>query len=252
MKPKIDTSGEGVRHKLQVHFDAHECDVPADEIRGLADQCDALAVRVGNFPRAELRAYVERNRRSNEFVVKLTLLLSTDTLVTSDHDPQLRQAFGRALDSLERTVEGHLGKLEGTDIRQEREEAAKRQPTVEPGPLDENALAAAARAEEYAAFRAAVAPYEEWLRLRAGRWVERYPEAQAMMSRDFDVLDLMEGTFLSAFENYEHRQREVPFHTWLEGLIDPTVKAFVRDPVHERENVNMARSACAAIGTSGT
>jgi ribosome-associated translation inhibitor RaiA len=251
MKPKIDASGPGVRHKLQVYFDTHECEVAAEELRELADQCDALAVRVGNFPKAELRAYVERNRRSNEFAVKLTLLLSTETLVASDHDPELGQAFGRALDGLERAAEGHLEKLEGTDVRQERGEAAKRQPTVEAGPLDENALAAAAAAKDYAAFRGAVAPYEEWLRLRAGRRVERDPEAQVMMNRDFDVLDLMEGTFLAAFENYEHRQQEVPFHEWLEGLIDPTVRAFVRDPYHERENVNMARSACAAVGTSG-
>jgi DNA-directed RNA polymerase specialized sigma24 family protein len=107
-------------------------------------------------------------------------------------------------------------------------------------------MAAAIAAQDYAAFRAAVAPYEEWLRLRAGRWVERYPDAQARMNRDFDVLDLMEGVFLSAFENYEHRHAEVPFHTWLDGLIDPTVKAFVHDPYHARENVNMARTACAA------
>jgi ribosome-associated translation inhibitor RaiA len=245
MKPKIDESGEGVRHKLQVHFDPHECELPAGELTRLADECDSLAVRVGNFPQADLRVYVEKNGRNTNFMVKLTLILPTEVLVASDHDPQLHPAFRRALDSLERTLKGHLQRLEGIDVRQEREEAAKRQPTIEPGPLDEPALAAAASAEDYAAFRAAVAPYEEWLRLRAGRWVERYPDAQARMSRDFDVLDLTEGVFLSAFENYGRRHAEVPFHTWLEGLIDPTVKAFLHDPVLERDNVNMARTTCA-------
>jgi ribosome-associated translation inhibitor RaiA len=245
MKPKIDESGDGVRHKLQVHFDPHECQIPADVLARLADECDALAVRVGNFPQADLRAYVEKNGRNTNFMVKLTLILPTETLVASDHDPQLHPAFRRALDSLERTLAGHMQRLEGTDLRREREEAEKRQPTVEPGPLDEGAMAAAIAAQDYAAFRAAVAPYEEWLRLRAGRWVERYPDAQARMNRDFDVLDLMEGVFLSAFENYEHRHAEVPFRDWLDGLIDPTVRAFLHDPLRERENVNMARSACA-------
>lgn len=245
MKPKIDESGEGVRHKLQVHFDPHECEIPAAELTRLADECDTLAVRVGNFPQADLRAYIEKNGRNTNYMVKLTLILPTEVLVASDHDPQLHPAFRRALDSLERTLTGHLEKLEGKDTRQERAEAAKRQPTIEPGPLDEGALAAAARAEDYAAFRAAAAPYEEWLRLRAGRWVERYPDAQARMNRDFDVLDLMEGVFLSAFESYERRHAEVPFHDWLDGLIDPTVRAFLHDPLRERENVNMARTACA-------
>jgi ribosome-associated translation inhibitor RaiA len=245
MKPKIDESGEGVRHKLQVHFDPHECELPADELTRLADECDSLAVRVGNFPQADLRVYVEKNGRNTNFMVKLTLILPTEVLVASDHDPQLHPAFRRALDSLERTLKGHLQRLEGIDTRQERDEAAKRQPTIEPGPLDEAALALAISAQDYAAFRAAVAPYEEWLRLRAGRWVERYPDAQSRMNRDFDVLDLTEGVFLSAFEKYAGRRAEVPFRDWLDGLIDPTVKAFLHDPVRERENVNMARTACA-------
>lgn len=239
MKPQFDLSGPGVRHKLQIHFDLHECELADEDQARLADACDTLARRVGNFPQADLRAHIEWNRRSHQFLAKLTLILPTGTLVTSDHNPELRQAFGHALDSLELIAKEHLQKLERIDLRQEREE-------TETPPLDENALTAAALAADYVAFRTAIAPYEEWLRLRAGRWIERYPEAQTKLKRDFDVLDVMEGIFLSAFENSRHRQAEVPFHAWLEGLIDPTVKAFLRDPYHERENVEMARAACAA------
>ena len=63
------------------------------------------------------------------------------------------------------------------------------------------------------------------------------------MGRDFDVLDLTEGVFLAAFEQHPHRHAEVGYRDWLEGLIDPTVRAFAHDTAGELENVNMARSA---------
>jgi ribosome-associated translation inhibitor RaiA len=241
-------AGPTVRHKLQIHFDAHEYEPGPDELARMSDNLDALARQAGDFPRADLRVVIEKNKRNNEFVVKLTLLLPRETLVTSDHDAVLHAAFRRALDSLELRFKGHVERLGGVDARQEREEAAKLQPTIEAGPVDEGALDAAAAARDYAAFRAAVAPFEDWLRLRVGRWVERYPEVQARMGRDFDVLDLTEGVLLAAFEQHEHRHAEVRYRDWLEGLIDPTVRAFAHDPERERENVNMARSAIAASG----
>lgn len=238
-------AGGQLRHKLKLQFDAHEYELSEAEVARLSADLDSLAVRLGDFPLADLRVLVEKNGRAGNFMVKLTLILSSEVLVTSDHDPQLHPAFRRALESLERTVEGHKERLEGVDLRQQREEAARLQPTVQAGPVDEAALDAAAAASDYPAFRTAITPYEDWLRLRVGRWVERYPEVQARMGRDFDVLDLTEGVFLSAFERHAHRHGEVRYSDWLEGLIDQTVKDFAHDPVRERENVNMARSACA-------
>jgi ribosome-associated translation inhibitor RaiA len=235
--------GPRVRHKLQIHFDTHECQPAPDEFRRMSDNLDSLARQVGDFPQADLRVVIEKNERNNEFVVKLSLLLPGETLVTSDHDTVLHAAFRRALDSLEMRFKGHLERLEGVDTRQQREEAAKLQPVTAVGPLDEAALDAAAASRDYSAFRAAIAPYEDWLRLRVGRWVERYPDVQARMGRDFDVLDLSEGVFLAAFEQHPHRHAEVRYRDWLEGLIDPTVRAFAHDAAGEMENVNMARSA---------
>jgi ribosome-associated translation inhibitor RaiA len=240
------TTDRPVRHKLQVRFDPHEFQLSPEERARLGDDLDTLAVQVADFPQADLRVYVEKNGPNGNFMVKLTLLLSSEALVTSDHDPQLHPAFRRALDSLELRVKGHKERLEGVDERQRREEAAKTQPTVEPGPVDEAALDAAAAARDYPAYRAAVAPYEDWLRLRVGRWVERYPDAQARMGRAFDVLDLTDGVFLAAFEAHGSRHAEVRYRDWLEGLIDPTVKAFLHDPTGEMENVSMARSAAGA------
>ena len=105
---------------------------------------------------------------------------------------------------------------------------------------------AAAKAADYPAFRAAIAPYEDAVRLRAGRWIERYPEVQGRMGRGLEVIDVVEGVFLAAFEEYEDRPAGVRFSGWLEGLIDPTVRAIAHHPEEELENINMARSACEA------
>jgi ribosome-associated translation inhibitor RaiA len=244
------TASHLVRHKLQVRFDSHEYEPARAELERLGDDLDSLAVRVGDFPQADLRVLIEKNGRNNEFVVKLTLLLSSEALVTSDHNAALHAAFRGALEALERAVEGHKERLEGVDARQRRDEAAKLQPTAEPGTVDERALDSAAAAGDYPAFRAAVAPFEDWLRLRVGRWVERYPDVQARMARDFNVLDLTEGVFLAAFEAHGSRHAEVRYRDFLDGLIDPTVKAFAHDPAGELENVNMARSAATASGGS--
>ena len=242
------SAGPLVRHKLQVRFDTHEFEPGPGELERLADDLDTLARQVGDFPQADLRVYIEKNGRGGNFMVKLTLMLSSEVLVTSDHDNDLRAAFQRALNSLEMRAKGHKERLEGVDARQQREEAAKLQPATEVGPVDERALDEAAAARDFAAYRAAVGPYEDWLRLRVGRWVERYPDTQSRMGRDFDVLDLTDGVFLAAFEQHPHRHGEVRFRDWLEGLIDPTVKAFAHDAARELENVNMARSAAAATG----
>jgi hypothetical protein len=239
------TAGQPVRHKLQVHFDLHECQFTPEALSEMADDLDPVARQVGEFPQADARVVIEWNGRNNEYAVKLTLLLPGETLVTSDHDPEADVALQRAIASLEHALDGYMHRLGGVEQRQ-RHEATARQEATAAGPVDSAALDAAVTGGDYPAFRAAIAPYEDSLRLRVGRWVERYPEVQARMGRDFDVLDLTEGVFLAAFEGHEHRHAEVRYGEWLEGLIDPTVRAFAHDPVGERQNVNMARSACAA------
>jgi ribosome-associated translation inhibitor RaiA len=234
-----------VRHKLQIHFDLHGCEFSPEELDRLADDLDLIARQAGDFPEADARAVIEWNGRNNEYVVKLSLILPGETLVTSDHDTVVFAAMRRAATSLEHALERYKGQLRGVEERKKLE-PAERQEAAMPGPVDGRALDAAVAAGDYPAFRAAIAPYEDWLRRRAGRWVERYPQIQARMGRDFDVLDIMEGVFLAAFESHSHRHDEVRYREWLEGLIDPTVRAFDRDPVGERQNVNMARSACAA------
>ena len=234
-----------VRHKLQVHFDLHECRLTDDVLAGLADDADSLARQVGNFPQADFRAVIEWKSRTNEYVVKLTLILPGETLVTSDHDAVVHPAFERSLASLEDQVKAYKDRLNQADERRKRE-AGTIQDMQPATAVDVATLDAAVRAGDYPAYRAQLAPYEDPVRLRVGRWVERYPAVQARMGKGLETIDLVEAVFLAAFEAHEKRPDGVRLGDWLEGLLDPAVKAFEHHPDEELENVNMARAACEA------
>jgi ribosome-associated translation inhibitor RaiA len=236
-----------VRHKLQVHFDAHECQPTPKELAEMADHLDSLARQVGNFPVADARVLIEWNGRNNEYAVKLSLLLTGEAIITSDHDRALRAAFDRALASLEHAVRAYKDRLDRIPERRRQETG----PDLELAPAtlpDAAALDAAVAAGDYPAYRAAVAPYEDALRLRVGRWVERYPAVQAMMGNGLEAVDVAEGVFLAGFEAHPHRQPDVRYGEWLESLIDPAVRAIEHNPAEEVENIRMARTACDADG----
>jgi hypothetical protein len=119
------------------------------------------------------------------------------------------------------------------------------------GGLDAERMTAAVEADDYAAFRVAALPYEESVRKRAGRWIERYPDLAARVGRGIQINDVVEGVFLAAFERYGSRPLDVRFGDWLDGLIDPVVKALQQHPDAELENINLARSAVEAQGGPG-
>jgi len=237
------TPEQPVRHKLQVHFDTHEFEPNPAELADLADDADSLARQVGNFPVADLRVIIEWKARTNEYAVKLTLLLPGETLVTSDHDRVIPPAYERAMAALEDLVKAYKDRLNQHEERRKHEAGTLQE--LPPGePIDPAALDAAAAAADYAAFRTAIAPYEDNLRLRVGRWVERYPAVQARIGRGLETIDITEAVMLSAFEGHTARPPGVRYGEWLEGLIDPAVRAFEHHADRELENVNMARTAC--------
>ncbi len=241
-KPAADTP---VRHKLQIHFDTHECEPSREELGQMADDLDSIARQAGNFPVGDARVLIEWNGRNQEYAVKLTLILSGEVLVTSDHDPVLHAAFERAVRSLEHALQGYKARLDGVAERRRLENGTRHEvvPAVLP---DAVALDSAVEAGDYSAFRAAIAPYEGPLGDRIGRWVERYPAVEAKIGRDLTVSDLLEGELLAAFEAHARRPDGVRYGEWLEELIDPTVRSIERDPAAELENIRMVRSAAEA------
>lgn len=230
---------------LLVTFVAHECrPAPAvlDELRaGL----DGLAKQVAQFPTHDLRVVIEGKARTNEFVVKLSLILPGRTLACSDHGPTLPAAFEKCVDVLVENVKAYKDSLGQVPERQKAEKGTH-QPLLPVAPIDVAAVSAAVEAGDYSAFRAALAPYEDGLRVRVGRWIERYPVVQGLIGRKIEAIDVAEAVFLAAFDEYDRTPSGERFGDWLESLIDPTVRAFERRPDEELENVNMARSAADA------
>jgi ribosome-associated translation inhibitor RaiA len=231
--------------RLNVQFDAHHCELRQAVIDKMHTGLDSLSRQVANFPFADLHVLVEHTARTNDYSVKLTLRLPGSTLVGNDHDPLLHPAFERCVLGLEENVRAYKDRLDKVEERAKVEKGTHQglEPSVDP---DAAALERAAREGDYNAFRTATFGYEEAVRKRAGRWVERYPEVQARIGKGLTIDDVVEEVFLTAFDQYDRRPTGVRLGDWLDGLIDPAVKALQRNGDEELENINLARSARAA------
>lgn len=227
---------------LQVQFDFHQCQLSQAEIDQIYGDLGSLERQVINFPIHDLHIMVEHNSRSNDFSVKTTLLLPGATLVGNDHDPVVHAAFMRCLAGLEENVRAYKERMDLADERNKQEKHTHQdlQPTLDP---DFAALDAAAAEGDYGAFRAALLGYEEPVRRRAGRWVERYPEVDQKIGRGLDVEDIVEATFLEAFDAFERRPNDVRFGDWLENLIDAAVRSLRGGADDYLDNIRLARSA---------
>ena len=235
----------GERNNLRVQIDTHQGELSAGEVAKLLDGLDSLERQTANFPIADLRILVEDNHRSSDYSIKLTLILPGTTLVGNDHDTMLHAAFERCLNGLLDNVQAYKDRLGQVEERQKQEKRTHQdlEPTVAPDPLK---LDEAVRAGDYAAFRAATLGYDEPVRLRVGRWVQRSPEMEAVLHNGLQVSDVVEEVFLLAFDRYDQRPKEIRLGDWLDSLIDPAVKQLLRHRDEEMENINMARSARAA------
>jgi ribosome-associated translation inhibitor RaiA len=233
------------RHHLRIQLDAQQCDLSAAVITKMETSMNALRKQVEDFPVSDLHILVGRNGRSNDYSVKTSLVLPGGTLVSSEHSPQIHPAFEKCVHNLLEEVRAYKERMGLVAERQKQEKGTRQEvaPTLDP---DLAALEAAVRDGDYAAFRAAAFGYEEPLRKRIGRWVERYPELDAQIDRRLKIADIVEEVFLDAFEGYAKRPREVRFGDWLAHLIDPAIKALAAHTDEELENINLARSARAA------
>src|SRR5690606_3772506 len=108
--------------------------------------------------------------------------------------------------------------------------------------IDSDAVDRAVGEGDYVAFRKELFPYEEPLRKRIGRWIERYPEAEAELSGRLSLADMVEEVYMTAFEEFENRPRNVSLGDWLENLIDPAVKLLVHSPDEQLANISFVRS----------
>lgn len=233
------------RAPLEITFDAHEYHLSEREERLLREKLDGLSRQVENFPVAEIRVYLQAVR-SNEIVVKLTLLLPGTTLTVSDHDLTVSPAFDRCLNSLLHELRAYKDRLNRTEEATKLEQGTHHdvEPAVQVN-LDE--LEEAVKAGDYTQFHRAMLPYEEDVRMRVGRWVQRYPSLNAAIGDKFEIADVVEDVLLLAFEDYEVRPLNVPFGHWLEKLIDVAVKDLLQHPDETLENISAIRTARDAV-----
>jgi len=228
-------------HGLPVEFDLHSCELAPAERARMEVSLQGLRELVAPFPVTGLHVLIERNNRSNDFSVKTSLLLVNQQLVASEHHAQAFTAFERCVDKLVREVEAFEDRLSDNKERRRIADGTQYELLADYTP-DFAALDKAVVEGDYAAFRAAMLPYEEPLRKRIGRWLERIPAVNCK-GRRFTIADVVESVLLDAFENYSRRPTDMVFHEWLENLIDPAVQELLRHPDRQRENVSMARSA---------
>jgi ribosome-associated translation inhibitor RaiA len=235
---------------MRTIFDVHQYELPDNERRKLEEDLDGIARQVENFPVADLHVMIEGNARSTEVSVKLTLILSGNTLIANDHDLVLTSAFERCRDSLLHSIEGYKARLDNAEERQKIEKGTHHpvQPTRD---IDAAAVEEAIAAGDYAAFRAALLPFEDAIQGRAGRWVQRFPEYEARIGKDIKLSDVTEEIFLFAFDQYDKRPDGVPLGEWLTHLIDPAVKTLMTRTAEEMENINLTRSAINATRPIG-
>jgi hypothetical protein len=229
-------------YNMRIQFDAHQCRLAQDEIDKMLTGLDALGEQVKNFPVSDLHILVERNGRSNDFSVKTSLVLPGDTLVSSDHDPVIHCAFERCINNLVAAVGAYKERLGQVEERQKQQKGT-RQDLQTNGSLDFAVLDAAVAADDYPRFRRASYTYEDPVRLRVGRWIERYPDQAARIDRGLKIADIVEEVFLQAFAGYAARPQGLRFGEWLENLIDPAVRTLLRKGDEELETINRMRSA---------
>jgi hypothetical protein len=229
------------RHQLRVNIETKECNLPSDELARIQGPLDEVAASIGDLP-AQLHLTIVQHPHSRRFHVDAALRLPRETLFTGDWDSYLDTALERCVRKLLRKTERYH---DGGDHRADtiaRDIQRQNNQIVAPEDPDAGALGEAARSGDYHRFRKLLAGHEDWLRLRIGRWLQRYPQMEAELGRRVSIGDLVEEVLLNAFESFGGRSHDVPLHEWLDSLVDPSLQDFRHDPIDERENISFART----------
>jgi ribosome-associated translation inhibitor RaiA len=232
-------------YNLLVDLDMKHCQLPPGELNKMETMLSPLNDLVRNFPVSKLHVLVSYRHRTNDYVVRTSLILTGETLVSSDHQPLAHTAFDHCIDNLVREVQRYKDRLGAVAEQAKQREGTHHEliPTIAP---NAEAINAAVENGDYAAFRLATAGYEGPVTAQVGRWIERYPEVAARLGRDLHVSDIVEDVFLIAFEEYEYRPKAIRFGEWLGRHIDTAIKAMADHSDEELENVNMVRLARSA------
>jgi ribosome-associated translation inhibitor RaiA len=230
------------RSHFRVEIHTQDCDVPPDERARLQRFLDPLEEAVADFPEACLWINVVYHPRRQEYHAETKLKLPGRTLFSGAYDAYLDSALERAIGRLVRKVSVYRENPDRQAMESAERAAGLDREIVAPEDPDVGPLAEASEAGDYRAFRMGLIGYEEWLRKRVGRWIEREPEAQARVGDELLIGDLVEEVYLHAFENFAHRPTDIRLSEWLDKLIDPSLRDLLRHPEREHEAASFART----------
>jgi hypothetical protein len=229
-------------YNLRVEIDANQFDLSPEDALRLHDGLATLGKLVEDLTVSDLYITLFHHPRgSPEYQVKTALVLPARTLFSSDTDARFHPAFARCVANLVQQVAAYKQARADADQLDKHVKGTYQEVVPSRGP-DTERVEAAVCAGDYAQFRKATLPFEESLRKRVGRWVGRYPEAQAKIGTDLAIADVVEAVFLNAFEGYDRRPPKVRFGRWLETLIDGSLKGLLQNPDEELESVSFART----------
>jgi len=227
---------------LRVTIRARDRDIPEDERTRMQDTLAPLRDAVQDLEPCDLWIQVIYHANSDSYHVEFKFKTAAHTLMTGDWDRYMDSAYQRCVRKMVRKVQdARLKPARQLETPAERVEQLN-QDVVAPEGADEGPLGKAVQEGDYRAFREAAVGYEDWLRKRIGRWIQRSPDTQARVGRDLLIGDLVEEVYLNAFERYETRSADLSFSRWLEDLIDPSLKAMLRHPDEEHQNASFART----------
>ncbi len=233
------------RNHLRVEIRSRGFEVPADERARMQERLRDLGERTRDFPTGQLSLTFLYHPRAQDYHVEARLRLPGRTIFAGQRHDYLDSAFQGCVQQLLGLIDAYRNQPNRSAVEQAAQRAARAArdgDIVLPADPDGGPIARAVQAGDYRAFRTAMAGYEEWLRKRVGRWVQRYPQVEERVGDDVLIGDLIEEVYLQAFEQFVRRPPDLRLSEWLDKLIDPSLRALVKDPDTVRQEASLART----------
>jgi ribosome-associated translation inhibitor RaiA len=226
-------------HDLRMLFKARQYELSEAEKSKMEEDTRTLQRLVASFPVADLHVEIFRHPRVKDFHVKTTLQLPGRALFTGDRDIKVHPAYERCVRKLVNKVRAYKERMAGKPEQERLAQGVRTSiwPSFEP---DESRIRRAVTGGDFAAFREALAVYDEPLEHRVGRLLQRYPRAEALLGREILLSEVVEEVYLNAFERFEDRPKD-RLGNWLRRLIAPSIRRLVGHVEQEIEEFRLAK-----------